>query len=149
MRLTRCSWESNALHSDGILSGDFGQKSIWFTIRLYFVPKKVLFCTVHCALSTIPGTWPCAISTLLLEMGSGKWSASQDDEAGSSCAVELSVSAVRRSRDSGWVRWVQWGRWWGEARLPRDGGAVGWASPHCSCWVQVLGAQLLRCCPVL
>lgn len=53
--------------------------------------KKILFCTVHCVLSTIPGTWLCAISMLLLEMGSGKWSASHNDEAGSSGAVELSV----------------------------------------------------------
>ena len=63
--------------------------------REHLVYHKVILCAKkkkkNSVLSTIPGTWPCAISMLLLEMGSGKWPASQDDEAGSSCAVELSV----------------------------------------------------------
>lgn len=117
-----------------IIWGLWTKESIWFTIRLYFVPKKkkkkMLFCTVLSVLSTIPGTWPCAISMLLLEVGSGKWSASQDDEAGSSCAVELSVPRGEAKTAAGC------GECSGVAGEGRPGfwgmeGPLGRASPHC------------------
>lgn len=61
----------NALHSDGILSGDFGQEHLVYHKVILCAKKSTLLYSALCV-STMPGTWPCAISTLLLEMGSGK-----------------------------------------------------------------------------
>ena len=140
-----------------IIWGLWTKESIWFTIRLYFVPKKkkkknALLYSAQCVKHYTRNLTMCYFyapfrSGFREVICQPRWWSREQLCRGA-------VGASWRSKDGGWVWWVQWGRRWGEARLLGDGGALGAGLSSllvvCSCcWVQVLDAQLLRCCPVL